>query len=105
MKPGKQAALSGVLALAALALCVGRDLAQPSNTSDLNSTANSGSNSTAGARSNQNQGQSVTYYETTPANQTIKNVPNVYGPGLTAAGSEGLPGIGVGRRGGRRISA
>jgi len=88
MKRGKQAALSGVLALAALALCAGPGLAQPSNTSDSNSTANSGSNSTAGARSNQNQGQSVTYYETTPANQTIKNVPNVYGPGLTAAGSE-----------------
>ena len=28
-----------------------------------------------------------------------KNVPNVYGPGLTAAGSEGLLGIGVGGRG------
>lgn len=86
MKRGMQAALSGVVALAALALCAGPAAAQSTNTSD--SSANSGSNSTAGARSNQNQGQSVTYYQTTPADQTIKNVPNVYGPGLTAAGSE-----------------
>ena len=86
MRRGMQAALSGVVALAALALCAGPGFAQSTNTSD--SSANSGSSSTAGARSNQNQGQSVTYYQTTPADQTIKNVPNVYGPGLTAAGSE-----------------
>jgi hypothetical protein len=30
----------------------------------------------------------VTYNETTPADQTIKNVPNVYAPALAAAGSE-----------------
>jgi hypothetical protein len=88
MKRGMQATLSGVLALAALALCAGPGFAQTTNASGSNSTANSGSNSTSGARSNQNQGQSVTYIQTTPADQTIKNVPNVYGPGLTAAGSE-----------------
>lgn len=88
MKRGMQAALSGVLALAALALCAGPGFAQAANASRSNSIANSGSNSTSGASSDQAQGQSVTYIQTTPETQTIKNVPNVYGPGLTAAGSE-----------------
>ena len=93
MKRGTKAALSGVLALAVLALCAGPGFAQSTtSTSGSNSAANanSGSASIAGANSNQRQlqGQSVTYQETTPANQTIKNVPNVYGPGLAAAGSE-----------------
>jgi hypothetical protein len=85
------AALSGILALAALTLCASAGLAQQTrDDSNSNSNATSGSTSTSGANSNQRQtqGQSVTYQETTPADQTIKNVPNVYAPGLAAAGSE-----------------
>jgi len=89
MKRGTKAALSGVLVVAALAVCAGPGFAQTTNsTSGSDANATSGSNSNSGANSNQRQGQSVTYYQTTPADQTIKNVPNVYGPGLTAAGSE-----------------
>ena len=44
MKRGMQATLSGVLALAALALCAGPGFAQTTNASGSNSTANSGSN-------------------------------------------------------------
>jgi len=73
-------------------------------------TANSSSNSAAGAASesnsvaaslsgtsnsgNSSQGQSITLNSTVPRNtistinSTIKNVPNVYAPGLAAAGSE-----------------
>ena len=57
-----------------------------------NSAANSNSNSKSTANSNQSQGQaqgqSVTYNYTSPADQTIRNVPNVYAPALAAAGSE-----------------
>jgi hypothetical protein len=59
-----------------------------SNRSNSNANSNSHSNSAASSNQHQAQGQSVTYDETTPANQTIKNVPNVYAPGLAAAGSE-----------------
>jgi hypothetical protein len=60
------------------------------NSNRSNSNANSRSNSISGASSNQHQsqGQAVNYNETTPANQTINNVPNVYAPALAAAGSE-----------------
>ena len=91
MKRTTMAALSGILALAALTLCASAGLAQQTgNNSKSNSNATSGSTSTSGANSNQRQlqGQSVTYQETTPADQTIKNVPNVYAPALAAAGSE-----------------
>ncbi len=91
MKRTTMAALSGILALAALTLCASAGLAQQTgNNSNSNSNATSGSTSTSGANSNQRQlqGQSVTYQETTPADQTIKNVPNVYAPALAAAGSE-----------------
>jgi alkylhydroperoxidase/carboxymuconolactone decarboxylase family protein YurZ len=90
MKRGTKAALSGVLGLAALALCAAPGFGQTAPPASSNSDANaaSGSNSTSGANSDQRQGQSVTYVQTTPGTQIIKNVPNVYGPGLTAAGSE-----------------
>jgi hypothetical protein len=90
MKRGTKAALSSVLGLAALALCAAPGFGQTAPTASSNSDANaaSGSNSTSGANSDQRQGQSVTYIQTTPGTQIIKNVPNVYGPGLTAAGSE-----------------
>jgi len=90
MKRGMKAALSSVLGLAALALCAAPGLGQttPTNASNSDASATSGSSSSSGANSNQRQGQSVTYIQTTPETQIIKNVPNVYGPGLTAAGSE-----------------
>ncbi len=59
-----------------------------SNRSNSNANSNSNSRSTASSNQHQSQGQSVTYDETTPADQTIKNVPNVYAPALAAAGSE-----------------
>jgi hypothetical protein len=62
------------------------------NVNKSNSAANSNSNSKSTANSNQSQGQaqgqSVTYNYTSPADQTIRNVPNVYAPALAAAGSE-----------------
>jgi len=59
-----------------------------SNRSNSNANSNSNSRSAASSNQHQSQGQSVTYDETTPADQTIKNVPNVYAPALAAAGSE-----------------
>jgi len=88
MKRGMKAALSSVLGLAALALCAAPGFGQATNASNSDASATSGSASNSGANSNQRQGQSVTYIQTTPETQIIKNVPNVYGPGLTAAGSE-----------------
>lgn len=95
MKRTRMAALSGVLALAAFAFCASPASADSTrntnrNTNTSRSNANSSSNSNSGASSNQGQaqGQAVTYNETTPANQTINNVPNVYAPALAAAGSE-----------------
>lgn len=93
MKRTFMAALSGVLALAAVAVIASPASADPTfnkNTNTSHSNANSNSNSTSGANSNQrqSQGQAVNYNETTPANQTINNVPNVYAPALAAAGSE-----------------
>lgn len=93
MKRTFVAVLSGVLALAAFAVFASPASADPTfnrNTNTSRSNANSNSNSTSGANSNQRQtqGQAVNYNETTPANQTINNVPNVYAPALAAAGSE-----------------
>ena len=93
MKRTYVAGLSSVLALAAFAVFASPASADPTfnrNTNTSHSNANSNSNSNSGANSNQKQaqGQAVTYNETTPANQTINNVPNVYAPGLAAAGSE-----------------
>lgn len=91
MKRTTMATLSGILGLAALTCCASAGFAQQTrNNSNSNSNATSGSTSMSGANSNQrqSQGQSVTYQETTPADQTIKNVPNVYAPALAAAGSE-----------------
>lgn len=134
------AALTGVLGVAALALCADPAFAQStsastsgagavsgsnsnadsnaslqnsnanvnSNKSNSNSVSGSSSASKSNANSNQRQGQgqaqsqrasaanngsttgsnSMTFTSTTPADQTIKNVPNVYAPGLAAAGSE-----------------
>ncbi len=59
-----------------------------SNRSNSNANSNSNSKSAASSNQHQSQGQAVTYNETTPADQTIKNVPNVYAPALAAAGSE-----------------
>jgi hypothetical protein len=95
MKRTCVAGLSGVLALAAFAVFASPASADPTfnrntNTSHSNANSNSNSTSTSGANSNQrqSQGQAVNYNETTPANQTINNVPNVYAPALAAAGSE-----------------
>ncbi len=118
MKRTTMAALSGVLALAALTLCADPGFAQSTSNSNSgalsgsasnsnsnsslqskntninktsshsNSNANSNSISKSGASSNQQQGQTVNYVQTTPDTQTIKNVPNVYAPALAAAGSE-----------------
>jgi len=99
MKRTTIAAVSGGFALAFLALCTGPGMAQTGvgvgvgvgtgtgvATSNSNSGAASESNSLSGALST--QGQSVKITSIIPANQTIKNVPNVYAPGLAAAGSE-----------------
>jgi hypothetical protein len=105
------AGLSVVFGLAGFSFCAGPGFAQSTSTSgavgisgsnsnsgsnaslnnsNRNTNVNSNSNSRSAASSNQHQsqGQSVTYDETTPADQTIKNVPNVYAPALAAAGSE-----------------
>jgi hypothetical protein len=84
------------------------------NANKSNSISNSGSASKSASSSNQHQGQaqgqsqgqgqkqaasaansgsttgtnSVTFNSTTPSDQTIRNVPNVYAPALAAAGSE-----------------
>ena len=118
MKRTTMAALSGVLALAALTFCADPGFAQSTSNSNSgalsgsasnsnsnsslqskntninktsshsNSNANSNSISKSGASSNQQQGQTVNYVQTTPDTQTIKNVPNVYAPALAAAESE-----------------
>lgn len=84
------------------------------NANKSNSVSNSGSNSKSASSSNQHQGQaqgqgqtqkassgsaaanngsttgsnSLTFNSTTPSDQTIRSVPNVYAPALAAAGSE-----------------
>jgi hypothetical protein len=90
MKRTTMGALCGVLSLAAVTFSALPGFAQSTTTSQSGALSNSNSHSNSAANSNQHQqqGQSVTYDETTPANQTIKNVPNVYAPGLAAAGSE-----------------
>jgi hypothetical protein len=75
--------VSGVV-FAAFALSSGAVLAQ-SATSVATGAASSQSGSVAG---NVGDYQALSVTETSPANQTIKNVPNVYAPGLTAGGSE-----------------
>jgi hypothetical protein len=72
------------LALAALALSAGSGFAQTAT-----STANGISSSTAGSLSGTSANyQGLSVISTDPANQTVKNVPNIYAPGLAAAGSE-----------------
>lgn len=59
--------------------------------SSLKNSGNSKSNSNSNQRQSQTQGNnngSQTIISNTPANQTINNVPNVYAPGLAAAGAE-----------------
>jgi alkylhydroperoxidase/carboxymuconolactone decarboxylase family protein YurZ len=56
------------------------------NTNVSNSNANSGSASSAKSSSAQANAQSITF--TSPSTQTINNVPNIYAPGLAAAGAE-----------------
>lgn len=69
------------------------------NTNVSTSAAVSGSASVAKSNSNSNQhqsqgqgnnngAQSLTLNTTTPSTQTINNVPNIYAPGLAAAGAE-----------------
>src|SRR5271155_372219 len=88
MKRATMAALCSLLSLAAVTFSALPGFAQSTSDSGALSNSNSHSNSAANSNQHQQQGQSVTYDETTPANQTIKNVPNVYAPGLAAAGSE-----------------
>ena len=60
-------------------------------TSAVKNSGNSASLSAAHQRQNQTQGNnngSQTIISTTPDKQTIYNVPNVYAPGLAAAGAE-----------------
>jgi hypothetical protein len=77
----KKAAMGTALALGILTLCPTAGFAQQAVST---AGATSGSNSTSlGLQGNQ---QVINYND--PASQTIKNVPNVYAPGLAAAGSE-----------------
>jgi hypothetical protein len=64
-----------------------------SRNSNTNSNSNSNSNkntntSTSSAAASGNTANDLTINEVTPSTQTIKNVPNVYAPGLSAAGTE-----------------
>jgi len=61
--------------------------------SNANSNRNSNSNankntSTSSATASGNTGNNLSINDSTPSTQTINNVPNVYAPGLTAAGTE-----------------
>jgi hypothetical protein len=55
------------------------------NSSSQSGVKNSGNSKSA---SNSQAANALNINETTPANQTIKNVPTVYAPGLAAAGAE-----------------
>ena len=88
MKRTMAVAMSGALGLAAFALSGGSGFAQvPSS----QSTAVTTSQSLAGAASNNaGNAQNINFNSSTPSDttQTIKNVPQVFAPGLAAAGSE-----------------
>jgi hypothetical protein len=81
------------LSLTALVLSTGSGFAGNTNSTNSNattSTSTAGSTSSSGASSvNAGNAQSITYNDPAiPTNTTVNNVPNVYAPGLAAAGSE-----------------
>jgi hypothetical protein len=79
------------LSLTALVLSTGSGFAGNTNsTNSTTSTSTAGSTSSSGASSvNAGNAQSITYNDPAiPTNTTVNNVPNVYAPGLAAAGSE-----------------
>jgi hypothetical protein len=88
------AALSGALGLLALTLCAGSGFAGSTNTNSETSSSTSiaGANSSSGsvaASTNAGNNQNISFNSPTiPTNTTLNNVPNVYAPGLAAAGSE-----------------
>lgn len=118
MKRTRMAALSGVLGLAVSAAVLFASDAYAGNSDFLNgpqsvsgtgndqnvtgngstgiynnAAATSGTVTNSGNSRNTNtnknsQGQSLTQIDTTPATTTVKEVPTVYAPGLTAAGTE-----------------
>jgi len=78
------AGVSSAVVFAALALSASSGRAQTAS----NSNATGSASSTAGSNSSTNNYQGLSVTSNSPADQTIKNVPNVYAPGLAAAGSE-----------------
>ncbi len=58
------------------------------NTNTNLTSSTSKSNAIAGSAATGNSANDLTINENTPSTQTIKNVPTVYAPGLTAAGTE-----------------
>jgi len=61
---------------------------QNKNTNTNLSNSSSKSNAIAGAAASGNSANNLTINSDTPSTQTVKNVPTVYAPGLSAAGTE-----------------
>ena len=93
-------ALSGALGLVVLALSAGSafagdvttgtgtQTATAPNSATSQSQAAAGAASIAGSNASNAGNAQIINFPSTPAEQTIKNVPQVYAPGLAAAGSE-----------------
>lgn len=78
------------LSLTALVLTAGSGFAGSTNNNSSTSSSTAGSTSNSGASSvNAGNAQSINFNDPAiPTNTTVNNVPNVYAPGLAAAGSE-----------------